>query len=116
MIDNTRLVTEFVDGVVVATIRLEKVTDADIAALQSDLTQAARPHAFRLAIDLSKVLLLGSCGISLFLLLRKEAAAAGGKVALFGMSSDLQGMLKVTGLLSILAPHKSRQAAIEACR
>lgn len=53
MIDNSRVHTEFADGVVVATIRLEKVTDADITALQTDLTAAARPHAFRLAIDFS---------------------------------------------------------------
>ncbi|NUQ67278.1 MAG: STAS domain-containing protein [Phycisphaerales bacterium] len=116
MIDNSRVHTEFADGVVVATIRLEKVTDADITALQTDLTAAARPHAFRLAIDFSQVLLLGSCGISLLLLLRKEAAAAGGKVAIFGLSGDLLGMLKKTGLISVLSPHKSRNAAVEACR
>jgi len=116
MIDNARLHTEFVEGVVVATIRLEKVTDVDIGALQSDLTTAARPHAFRLAIDFSRVILLGSCGISLLLLLRKEAASVGGKVAIFGLSGDLLGMLKMTGLLSVLAPHKTRNAALEACR
>lgn len=115
MADNARLVTEFDRGVVVATMRLEKITEFDVAALQSDLTLAARPHGFRLAIDMSQVLLMGSCGISLLLLLRKEAEASKGKLALFGLSDDLAGMLKITRLLPLFTICKERSAAVEAC-
>lgn len=115
MIDNSRLHTDFDNGVVVATIRIEKITEFEIAGLQNDLTEAARPHGFRLAIDMTRVLLMGSCGISLLLVLKKEADSRKGRLALFGLNDDLAGMLKITKLLPMFRVCKDRKAAVEAC-
>ena len=113
MIDNSRVLTEFEDGVVVAVIRLSKITEADTGALEEDLVAAASPHGWKLALDMSEVLLLASVGISMLLALRKNAQAAGGHVALYNVTPDVSNMLKITKLSTLFKVGKDRAAAVK---
>lgn len=113
MIDNSRVRTEFDDGVVVGVIKISKITDADTGALQEDLIAAASPHGWKLALDMSEVLLLASVGISMLLTLRKQAEANGGRVALYGVTPDVASMLKITKLSTLFKVGPDRKNAVE---
>ncbi|MDX2147683.1 MAG: STAS domain-containing protein [Planctomycetota bacterium] len=113
MVDNARVRTEFRDGVVLATVRCEKITDFDTAALQGDIADAAKLHGWRLIINMSGVELMGSSGISLLVSLRKLADAGGGRLVVCGLNDNLVGMLKVTNLLKLFKLAKTHDDAME---
>ena len=95
-------------------IQLESVTDYDLTALEGDLRAAASTHGWRLAVDMSRVMLLGSAGLGLLLNIRKESTNQKGKFALFGLSPELMGVMKATKLNTLLTIVKDRKAAIAA--
>lgn len=98
----------------IATVLLESVTDFDLSALEADIRAAGTSHGWKVAVDMSKVLLLGSAGLGLLLNLRKDATAHKGKFVLFGLSDDLMGVMKATKLNTLLTILKDRKAAIAA--
>ena len=117
MIDNARLRTELKilpsgERAVVAFIRCERITDFDVPALTSDLTSELETLARHLVADLSEVHLMGSCGLSLLLTLKRTCEARGGRLVLCGLNEDLVGMLRVTSLLKLFRVEASLDAAV----
>ncbi len=118
MADTLRIKVEQVDDTpengAIAIIQLESVTDFDLSALEGDLRTAATAHSWKLAVDMSRVMLLGSAGLGLLLNIRKEATNHKGKFVLFGLSPELMGVMKATKLNTLLTIVKDRKAAIAA--
>ncbi len=92
----------------VATIQCEKITDFDIPPLEAEFKEITPTCGHRLAVDLSRVQLLGSSGLAFLIWLKKRCAGsqgaggAAGKVVFFGFSDEILGMLKVTKLTGML--------------
>lgn len=114
MVDNSFVSTSFHDGVVVASIKVPRITEHESAAILEDLTRVGQSYGWKLALDMSSVLLLASVGISMLLTLRKSASASKGAVALFSVSDDLLAMLKVTKLHTLFRVAPDRGSAIKA--
>lgn len=95
-------------------VLLESVTDFDLSALEGDLRTAATSHGWKLAVDMSRVMLLGSAGLGLLLNIRKEATNQKGKFVLFGLSPELMGVMKATKLNTLLTIVKDPKAAVAA--
>lgn len=114
--ETTRVKSEREGDVVIAAVLCENITPFDTQPLEQELSQAGVQSAWKLAIDLSQVQLMGSSGLGLFVTLRKQAKAAGGNCILFGVNPEIMGMLKVTRLDTLLTLAKDRKSAIAAAR
>ena len=105
--------SETVGTVAAAAILLERVTDRECAGILSDLTEVAAAHSWRIALDLSKVLLLTSAGLGALIDLHKQCATNKGKLVLFGLSDELLDLMKLTKLNKLLATADSKDAAVK---
>ncbi len=101
-----------VNGVPVALLTTEKIGEYESGAVEQDLTALAAQHRYRYAVDFSQVRLLSSVGIGLLIKLHRVAAANKGKVAYFGMDTNLMGLLKMTKLDKGLPIAKDQAAAV----
>jgi anti-anti-sigma factor len=99
---------------VVARLEQPKLGEFEAAAVVSDLLACARDHQWRLAVDLTNVLLLASAGLGTLLTVNKSCVAGGGRMALFGVNDDLMGVLRMTNLHKILHIGRDRDAALKA--
>lgn len=105
--------SEPIGQVVAAQILWEKVTDRECAAVMNDLLDAARSMSWRIALDMSKVLLLASAGLGTLINLHKQCVAGGGKLVVFGLSSELKDLMKLTKLNKLLTIADSKDAAVK---
>jgi anti-anti-sigma factor len=98
----------------VARLERQKLGELEVQAVQTELAACAAQHGWRVAIDLSQVLLIASAGLGALLTINKQCKAGGGKMALFGLGEELMGMLKLTNLHRILAIEATQDAAVKA--
>jgi anti-sigma B factor antagonist len=99
-------------GAAVVVLRLEKLTEFDTQPLTSEFDALAPKAQWRIAIDCSQLQLITSAGLGLLIQLRKKADASKGKLALFGLSPELLGLLKATKLNTLLPCAKDRASAL----
>ena len=104
----------------IVTLTLEKIGDFDIPALESDIRTLGPTCSWRMALDMSRVQLLGSSGLAFLIWVKKQCSSGGGtgtpgKAVFFGFSDEIMGMLKLTkltGMLEIVPDKKAAAAAI----
>jgi len=89
-----------------------RVTGYETDGLQFDVEQAAKQASWRLVLDLGRVTLLGSAGLSMLLRLNEAANSNGGKMVLCDVCGDIMGVLMATRLESLLNISLNRPAAI----
>lgn len=99
-------------GPIVVRIKLEKVTEFETQALTSDLDAVAPKSMWKVALDMSDVMMVTSAGLGWLIQMRKKADASKGKLVLFGLTPELLGLLKATKLIGLLPNAKDRAAAI----
>jgi anti-sigma B factor antagonist len=113
MPDSQYIRSEPVGQVLSAQVLQEKITDRECTAILSDLIDAARAVSWRIALDLSKVMLLASAGLGTLINLHKQCVAGGGKLVVFGLSEELVELMKLTKLNKLLTISESRDAALK---
>lgn len=113
MPDSQYIKSEPFGEVLAAQVLQEKITDRECAAVLSDLIDAARAASWRIALDLSNVMLLASAGLGTLINLHKQCLAAGGKLVVFGLSDELIELMKLTKLNKLLTISDSRDAALK---
>ncbi|HLP84805.1 MAG TPA: STAS domain-containing protein [Phycisphaerales bacterium] len=111
---STRINTERAGTGIVATLLTHNITPFDLAPLEHDLKEAAAEAAWRIAIDLSQVEMMGSQALGMLINMRKEVAAKKGKLVLCGVNSDILDALKITKLAALFTIVKDKPAAIAA--
>ncbi len=114
MSTSTFVKTELDGGVVVARLLCEKVAERESQVLQAELSAAATPYQWRLALDCEEVMLLASVGLGMLVTLNKNCKAGGGKMAVFNLSKELMEVLKLTRLERVLVIAKDRATAVKA--
>ena len=112
MIESTHLSAEFVNGVLVAAIRTEKVSDYESNIISAELKGALAKSKPRLVLDMSAVMLLSSAGIGMLLDLLRMCQSAGGKFAMCAMDEDVLGSLRVTKMDRLFNIRPDRTAAL----
>ena len=113
MSESQYIKSETVGEVLATQILWEKVTDRECGAVLNDLVEAARGFSWRIALDLSKVMLLASAGLGMLINLHKQCTTGGGKLVVFGLSDELVELMKLTKLNKLLTFADSRDAAIK---
>jgi anti-sigma B factor antagonist len=104
--------SETVGQVMAAQILWEKITDRECTAVMNDLMEAARRTSWRIALDLSKVMMLASAGLGALINLHKQCTTGGGKLVVFGLNAELTELMNLTRLSRLLTICQTRDQAI----
>ena len=84
------------------TARLVGRLDTPAAAEVTQQIQPLLNHAAEtLLLDCSEMTYISSSGLRIFLTLRKAATAAGGRVVIEGLSSEIRQIFMMTGFLQL---------------
>ena len=84
------------------TARLVGRLDTPAAVEVTHEIQPLLDHAEKtLVLDCSELTYISSSGLRIFLSIRKAAAAAGGKVVIEGLSSEIRQVFMMTGFLQL---------------
>lgn len=116
LLDSSFVLAEDHDGVCVARVRCDRITEREAAILAEELAQAAAQTNWKVAIDLTTVVFLASAGIGVFVTINRKATADGGKMALFGLAPEILEVLKITRLHKLFALAKTEDGAVKAVR
>ncbi|MBR4565140.1 MAG: STAS domain-containing protein [Paludibacteraceae bacterium] len=84
--------------VVRLTGRLDTAAAADITSDFQVISEQAGKH---IILDCSKLEYISSSGLRLFLALRKESAAKGGKLQVRDINADIRQVFMMTGFISL---------------
>lgn len=78
--------------------RLDTAAAAEIAPDFQSLAEQANKH---IIIDCAQLEYISSSGLRLFLALRKESAAKGGKLQVRAINADIRQVFMMTGFISL---------------
>ncbi|MCA9288597.1 MAG: STAS domain-containing protein [Phycisphaerales bacterium] len=112
MLDSTYLIGEYTDGVLVASVKTEKVGEYEAQIIAAELKEALSKGKPRLVLDMQAVLLLASAGIGMLLDLFRHCQSGGGKFAMCAMDEDVLGSLRVTKMDRLFNIKKDRASAL----
>lgn len=110
---STYLKTESVAGALVATPLSEKIAERECNVLLTEISDEAAKHGWKVATDLSEVMLLASVGLGMFVTLNRDCKKNGGKLVVFGLSPELRSLLQITRLEKVFGIAKDREAALK---
>lgn len=82
--------------------------------LQSTVLPAIQDGPARLALDFSGVEYVSSAGLRVLLMAAKQARAAGGGAALFGLSEPVREVFEISGLTGVIPISADEAAAVRA--
>lgn len=101
---------------VVARVVREKISEHEAEVVRAEaLAAAGAPGAgHRLVLDLTEVQMITSAGLGAMIAIERDCKAAGGKVALFGLTDDLLGLFRMTKLDRLFAIKPDEAAAVAA--
>ena len=112
--DSTFVSTEIVNGHLVAHLKCEKVAERESSIISGELGTLAAKHAWKVALDMTEVMLLASVGLGALVSLNKNCKANAGKLVVFGLGNELFEVLKITRLDRVITITKDRDAALKA--
>lgn len=116
MFDSTHLHCTVAEGVVVATIKCEKIGEYEATVLQTELTDFVKGFGWKVALDFAQVQLLASVGLGLLVTVNKQCKSNKGKLALFNLNDNLMTLLRITKLNTGLTISKSQEEAVKAAK
>ena len=78
-----------------------RLDTAAAAAITPDIQALAEQADQSIVLDCSELLYISSSGLRLFLTLRKEASAKGGKVVIEHINDDIKKVFMMTGFFNL---------------
>jgi anti-sigma B factor antagonist len=93
-------------------IHLEGTLDGSSAAVAQAAIVPLIESGCRLVLDLSGVDFMSSAGLRLMLLIFRQVSAAGGKVAMIGLSEEIRDTMSLTGFLDFFTTADSEDDAL----
>ncbi len=112
MPESTYTQSRTINGVTLASVTLEKVTDRESQPVLHELTNASLGTKHHIALDLSCVQLLASAGIGMLISLHKTCKGVGGKLVVFGLRDEIMELLRLTNLHRLVLIEQSQEAAL----
>ena len=112
--DSTFVSTEIVSDRLIAHLKCEKIAERESAIISGELGSQAGKHAWKIALDMTEVMLLASVWLGALVTLNKNCKANSGKMVVFGLAAELFEVLKITRLDRVITIVKDRDAAIKA--
>jgi anti-anti-sigma factor len=96
----------------VVRVMVEKITERDAGIIEAEAAEAGPMNRWRIAVDCSQVTFLPSVGVGMLVRLHQRCREGGGKLAIFGLNTQLTKLVKLTGVDKIipLAPDEAAAA------
>ena len=113
-VDNLFVKADYEQGVLHTLIKCEKVGERENEIILADLLPAVEASGWRLVIDVGQIELLASAGIGGFVTLHQRCKQGGGGMAVYNVSDELMGLMKLTRLNKLFKIAKNREAAYKA--
>ncbi len=88
------------------------VSQRESSVIQNEMEGAGPGSRWRLVLDLKDVSMLSSVGLGMLITLHKKCSEGGGKFAIFGLSKDLNDLIKMTKLDKLLSIARDESAAL----
>ncbi len=109
----------FVEFRAVGTAALARITCSSVGLREAEIVEAALKEIAtgskgRLVVDMTEVKVLGSMGLGVLVTLTKQCRTSGGRLALFGVESNLLELIKLTRLDNFLFIARDEPAALKA--
>lgn len=114
--DTTFLTIEKAGSILIARVKPETVSEREAKIITDELIPALDGTSHRLVVDLSRVEILTSPGIGALVQLHKVTASKAGAFAVFGLSNDLAGLMKLTRMDRLFAIAATEDQAIDAVK
>lgn len=114
MIDNNLMQTRVENGVVVASLKCTKIGDFEAPGMLADLQTVGPSGLWRIVVDCTEVVLIGSRGLGVFIAARKVCEEHHGKLVVCGLSDELTGLFKMSGLTKLFTIKKDAAEAVGA--
>ena len=115
MIDSTHIDAAADNGVLVITLKCEKISEYEATIVENEIKSLAPGFHWKLALDFTRVQLLASVGLGMLVSLNRATKTGKGKLALFAMNANLRGLMKITRLDTGLTITADRPSAVKSC-
>lgn len=112
--DSSHVSAEFTEGVLLAAVKVEKLGEYEAGMVERELIALLPAAGPKLAIDLKSVQVIASVGLGLLVSLNRQVKARKGKMALFNVSDNIRGVLKMTKLDTGLTICPGQAGAVKA--
>jgi anti-sigma B factor antagonist len=89
------------EGNIIVARLVGRLDTAAAAEITPDIQALAEKAAGHIIIDCSELAYISSSGLRLFLSLRKDSAAKGGKLQVRGINDDIRQVFMMTGFISL---------------
>ncbi|MEM0983541.1 MAG: STAS domain-containing protein [Planctomycetota bacterium] len=115
LFETTHVLAERAGGVLRITPKTEMISDRESKPLQEEVLRAADESGLAtVVLDMKHVGLLASPGIGALVTLRKTLDGRGGGLAIYNLSEDIEGVLKITKLDKMLNVCATEADAVKA--
>ena len=112
MAEHTHLKTEWHDGVLVAEITANSLSEYESQVVQQAILTEAPKANYRVVADLAAVQFMSSAGLGMLVSLHKSCKAEGGKLVACNICKEIMGVLKMTHLDKLIVITEQRGKAI----
>jgi anti-anti-sigma factor len=113
MAEHTHLKTEWRDGVLIAEITTNSLSDYEASVVQQAIIAEAPKAKHRIVADLAAVKFMSSAGLGMLVSLHKVCKAEGGKFVCCNICAEIMGVLKMTHLDKLIPITSDRGKAID---
>lgn len=101
-------------GLLLGTVRCEKVGAREAQILEKELDALAPSRGWRIVLDMSEVTMLASMGLGLLVSTHRKARGHGGALVICHVRPDLMQLIQLTHLQKVLKIVPDRDAALKA--
>jgi anti-anti-sigma factor len=106
-------VSEIKDDVVIESINLIRATYKEAEDFKKQLNKDIDSGYIKIIIDLSKCVFIDSTFLSTIVTALKKVSKDGGNLKLFGVHSETQALLELTGTVKIFEIYPSKDEALK---
>lgn len=113
LIETQHFAASIANGIVLGEVRCEQITERESKVILAEIAQATdEAGSARLVIDMKHVGVLASAGIGSLVQVHKRLKASGGGLAIYGLSEDIEQLMKLTRMDKLFNVVSTRDDAI----
>ncbi len=101
-------------GLLLGSVRCEKVGAREAQILEHELDTLAPSRGWRIILDMAEVQMVASMGLGLLVSVHKKAKSGGGALVICNMRPELLELVQLTHLHKVLKLVPDRNAALKA--
>jgi len=116
MQEKTIVAMEIKDSVAIGRITCPAIGEREAPIIQKEGLESAATVGHKLILDFTQVNMMGSLALGSLVTISKQCKAGGGKLALFGLNTNLSDVLKMSRLDKLLTIAKDEDHAIRKVR